>query len=55
MKTWGNNGETCPKCQTTEQNETLRSSCVIPEWISSQRSAREELGYSTCGSKLTLH
>lgn len=55
MKIWGNNGETCPKCQTTKQNETLRSSCVIPQWISSRRSAREEMGYPICGSKLTLH
>lgn len=54
-KICGNNGEMCPKCQTMEQNEMLRSSCAIPQWISSQRSAREELGCATCGSKLTLH
>lgn len=35
MKIWGNNGETCPRCQTMEQNELLRSSCEIPQWISS--------------------
>lgn len=44
MKIWGNNGETCPKCQTIEQAEMLRSSCEIPQWISTQRSARDELG-----------
>lgn len=54
MKIWGNNGETCPKCQTMEQNEMLRSSCEIPQWISSQRSAREELGCATCSFELTL-
>lgn len=55
MKIWGNNGETCPRCQTMEQTEMLRSSCEIPQWISSQRSAREELGCTTYSFKLTLH
>lgn len=55
MKIWGNNGEMCPKCQTMEQTEMLRYSCEIPQWIFSQRSAREELGRTAYSFKLTLH